>query len=495
MLLLVAVTTAAPVWAQSPSPARRAVAQIRQVLEEILADPELDGARVGVHVRSIDDDRVLFDHHGDRPFNPASNMKLLTTAAALHELGPTYVFRTEVRRDPELSDGTLKGNLYVEARGDPFLTTENLFGLVNEIALRGIDRIEGQVWVDDSFFDGVTEGPGWAEETGDPAYAAPIGAFSVNFNTYVLRVLPGAAIGEPVHAEVWPDVGLIEPVVHATTRGPMTPTRLWAGTSVPKPDHVQVLLRGHVALDDHDGALVRRRVHNPTRYAAAMLGRLLDMRGIDVRGGIRRKECPDEDETVPVTTHYSRPLADIVSALNKYSNNFIAEQILKTLGAEVNGAPGTWAKGTQVVQTFVEQLGVPEDHFVFGNGSGLNDVNRVSPRLVAQVLSHMHRRTDLRPEFVSSLAVAGESGTIHGRFRDTLAQTRLRAKTGSLTGVSALSGYVATQDDEVLAFSVMMNDYDGSPRRMWRIQDRIGVALAEVGTSKALAEQQATGVP
>jgi D-alanyl-D-alanine carboxypeptidase/D-alanyl-D-alanine-endopeptidase (penicillin-binding protein 4) len=473
-LVALALSALAPSRAGAEDADRAAV---RAQLEPILAAPELADARVGVHVRAVGDGEVLYDRRGGELFNPASNMKLLTTAAALHFLGPNYVFRTEIRRDPEMVDGVVRGRLYVRGHGDPTLTTETMFGIVNEIALVGIRRVEGDLVIDDGFFDDVVEGPGWEEETGDPAYAAPIGAFSVNFNTFVVRVLPGPHPGARAVARPWPDVDMVKTRVEARTRGPRTRTRLWVGTSeLPRGD-IDVVVRGYVASDDVRGRLVRRRVHHPSRFAGAMLKRMLELRGIDVKGRVRIGPIP-ETPTVAVTTHYSRPLGEIIGLLNKYSNNFIAEQILKTLGAEVLEPPGSWTKGTEVIARFLEELGVPAEAYVLGNGSGLNDVNRVTPALITEVLVGMYARFDVRPEFVASLAVAGQSGTIGGRFVNTAAVSRIRAKTGSLTGVSTLSGYVTTQDDRVLAFSVMMNDYEGSARRMWTLQDRIGVALA-----------------
>ncbi|MEQ9496661.1 MAG: D-alanyl-D-alanine carboxypeptidase/D-alanyl-D-alanine-endopeptidase [Deltaproteobacteria bacterium] len=467
-------------WADDPSE-KRLVAE----LEEILRAPELENAFAGVHIRSIKNDRVLFDHNGGKLFNPASNMKILTTATALWYLGPTYRFRTEARRDRSLDNGVLHGNLYIKGYGDPTLTTEEMFGFVNQIALRGIKKITGHVIIDPTFFDDVSEGPGWDQEIGDHAYAAPIGALSANFNTFEVRILPGDRIGAPVKAEVWPPVPGLEAVVSAYTRGRGARSRIWTGTTRVG-DGVRVTVRGSLPTNYYEGLVVRKRVHNPTTYAGWLVHHLLEMRGIDVRGRVKIGVMPTRG-TLPVATHWSRPLAEIVSTLNKYSNNFMAEQILKTVGAELSEPPGTWNKGNQAIRDFLVELGVEDETFVLANGSGLNDVNRVTPQQIGQVLEAMYERFDLRPEFVSSLAVAGRSGTINGRFENSPAQLRLRAKTGSLTGVSALSGYVTTPTNDVLVFSVMMNDYAGRARTMWRIQDRIGIALARFRSSNAVA--------
>ncbi|MEL6184321.1 MAG: D-alanyl-D-alanine carboxypeptidase/D-alanyl-D-alanine-endopeptidase [Myxococcota bacterium] len=467
--------------------------RLARELQDILSSPELKEALVGVHVRRLSDGRTLFGENADRLFNPASNMKLLTSAAALWYLGSSYRFRTVVRRDAKIAGGVVRGNIYVKGGGDPTLTTESMFGLVNDIALAGVNGVDGNLVIDDQFFDERWEGPGWEQEVGDHTYNAPIGALSVNFNTFEARVVPGERVGGSARLLLWPPVDSLKGEISATTRGPGSRTRLWFGTKRTERDGVLVTVRGTIAQDDTSGRTLRRRIHRPTRFAGEMLRHLLQLRGIKVRGKLVVGPT-DFVHTVPVTTRISQPLSEIVSALNKYSNNFMAEMILKTLAAEREGAPGTWAKGSRVLSRFLGEIGVPPDRFVLGNGSGLNDVNRITPAQVTQVLKAMHDRFEVAPEYIASLAVAGSSGTIHGRFGDSPAASRLRAKTGSLTGVSALSGYVATRNNEVLAFSVMMNDYPGRARSMWDIQDQIGIALARVESLDAVAKGQSGAV-
>ena len=469
-------TVAGPAWSK---PASEAL--LREEIRSILRAPEVRDAVVGVHVRSVKDGRTIFAHNAQKLFNPASNQKLVTTAAALYYMGPSYRFRTDVRRSGTIKGGVLDGDLYVIGRGDPTLTTETLFGLVNEVAMRGVSKVDGDLIVDDTFFDSVFEGPGWDQEIGDHAYAAPIGALSVNFNTFALRILPGSTAGKPLEAEVWPPVPSVEVIVKGRTRGRNRRGRIWIGTTRQPDDSVRVTVRGALSTSDQNGRIARRRVHNPTRYAGEMIYEMLKMRGVEVTGRVRAGAV-DPRSTAYLYTHRSAPLSTICSTLNKYSNNFMAEQVLKTLGAEVQGAPGTWSKGRQTLSKFLTELGVPPDSFVLANGSGLNDTNRVTPTQITLLLQQMHQRFELRPEFVASLAVAGDSGTINGRFENSPAVSRLRAKTGSLTGVSALSGYVMTKSNEVFAFSIMMNDYRGRASMMWHIQDEIGIALAEYGT-------------
>jgi len=476
------VARAAPSEKKDP-----AETQLRRRLEEILRSPRLDDAVVGVHVRDVLADRSLFDRNSTKLFNPASNMKLVTTAAALYHLGPSYRFRTTAYRDRSLRNGVLKGNLYIKGRGDPTLTNERLFGLVNEIALHSIEKVEGNLVVDDTYFDAVSEGPGWEQERSDKSYAPPMGGLSVNYGTFSVRVMPGDRVGSAARVSIYPDVPSIEVASSVYTRGRGARRRVWVGTTRGENGQVRVTVRGAIPLGDIDGVAIYRRVYDPSLYAGETIKRLLEMRGVEVTGRVIVAPKPARG-TVPVASHFSRPLAEIISTLNKYSNNFIAEQILKTLGAELREAPGTWEKGVAAVGDFFDAIGIPKDGLVMGNGSGLNDINRMTPRQVTKLLAAMYKRVELRPEFVASLAVAGVSGTITSRFADSAAESRLRAKTGSLRGVSALSGYVVTRDNRLLAFSVMMNDYPGRARAMWRVQDEIGTTLAELDRTNYIAQ-------
>lgn len=459
---------------------------LRTELQDILQAPELQGALAGVHVRSLRDGHTVFERNSTRLFNPASNMKLLTTAAALWYLGPSYRFKTEARYSGELKAGVVDGDLYIKGYGDPTLTTEELFGFVNDIALAGVQKVQGDLIIDDSFFDNVHEGPGWDQEDSDHAYAAPIGPLSINFNTFELRILPGQSVGEPARVAVWPDVPSIEVMNTAETRGARTRTRLWLGTSRRDDNGVRVTVRGAIALNDATGRIERRRVNDPSRFAGEAIMSLLKMRGVEVKGRVKFSQAPRRTSQ-PIAYHWSKPLAEVTSTLNKYSNNVMAEMIFKTLGAELGETQGSWATGSKVIRDFLMEIGIKDDSFVIGNGSGLNDINRITPSQITLVLEAMYRRFEVQAEFVASLAVAGNSGTITGRFENSPAVSRLRAKTGSLTGVSALSGYVVTRNDEVLAFSVLMNDYPGRARTMWSIQDRIGIALARYQGQEVVA--------
>ena len=199
--------------------------------------------------------------------------------------------------------------------------------------------------------------------------------------------------------------------------------------------------------------------------------------GITVRGAAVIGTIPKKASLLSV--YESEPLPSIISEANKASDNFVAEQLLKTLGAEVLGAPGTTAKGVQAVQQFLAELDIPQDAYFLENGSGLSRNNRLSPKQIVTLLTYMYDNFAVRAEYLSSLAVAGVDGTLRRRMRDTQAERRLRAKTGAINHVSCLSGYAASQENEVFAFSIMMNGYRSGGHDVKSIQNQIGLLLTE----------------
>jgi D-alanyl-D-alanine carboxypeptidase/D-alanyl-D-alanine-endopeptidase (penicillin-binding protein 4) len=466
-----------------------AEARLQALLGTILTSPDLGDADVGVHVRSLSDGRTLFSRNATKLMNPASNMKLLTTASALWFLGPNYRFRTEARRDAELEGGVVKGNLYVKGGGDPTLTSEEVFGFVNEIALRGVREVKGDLVVDDTFFDRVFEGPGWDQEIGDHAYAAPIGALSFNFNTFEVHVTPGDRVGDPVHVAVWPDVPSIEVTASAFTRGSGSRGRIWTGTSRQPGDRIRVTVRGTMAANDVYGRINRSRVHNPSLFAGEMLMRMLEHARHQGEGQVAlRQRCRSG----------ARCRWPPCTCRARWRHRQHAQQVLEQLHgrADLEDARGRALRGpghlghrrNRACGDFLAEVGMTRDKVRAGQRLRAQRRQPRHPRAAHPRSSRpCTSRFDVQPEYVASLAVAGASGTIHSRFADTPAEARLRAKTGSLTGVSALSGYVETQDDDVLAFSVMMNGYSGRTRSMWKVQDQIGAALADFRAAEAIA--------
>jgi D-alanyl-D-alanine carboxypeptidase/D-alanyl-D-alanine-endopeptidase (penicillin-binding protein 4) len=238
----------------------------------------------------------------------------------------------------------------------------------------------------------------------------------------------------------------------------------------------KVVAEGRIPLGSRPHA-VFRRIDDPALFFGHTFRAILEQRGVKV-GRVRLGRAPEGATLLMVSQ--SDPLSEIVRRLNKTSNNFTAEQLLKTMGAEVKGAPGTWPKGVLAAEEFLAEVGIPRGSYVLRNGSGLNDANRLSARQLVTLLRAMWARFPLAPEYLVSLPVAGRDGTIRWRMDGTQAAGRLRAKTGTLDGVVSLSGYVEEASGRVLAFAVLVNDSPGRAGVV-RAVDSLGAALAAGG--------------
>jgi D-alanyl-D-alanine carboxypeptidase/D-alanyl-D-alanine-endopeptidase (penicillin-binding protein 4) len=227
------------------------------------------------------------------------------------------------------------------------------------------------------------------------------------------------------------------------------------------------------------GAVSWRKVDDPPRYLGETLRRLLEQRGLKLSGQVRLGPVAPSAQLVEVLE--SEPLAEVVRRLNKSSNNFVGEQLLKALGAATAGPPGSTAAGLAEVERFLASLGIPRGAYLMTNGSGLNDANRFSARQTALLLADLWRRFALAPEFVGSLPVAGRDGTIRWRLEDPEVAGRVRAKTGTLDGVAALSGYAETAAGERLAFALIVNDAGGRAGPVTAALDRLTSALVTGG--------------
>ena len=468
-VLLSAPATAAP-------PTER---ELEGALRSIVEGSALAGARAGVLVADVASGDVLYARDADVLLNPASNVKLVTSAAALARLGPGYRFATELLVDARSASGGAR-TLYVRGRGDPTLVTERLYAIAGELAHLGIQRI-GDVVLDDGWFDGERNGPGYDQEEGDRSYLAPTGALSLNWNTVAVYVAPGDRRGQKGRVELEPHSPFFELVNRTKTVGPKGRRHVKIESSLVN-GRQRIVVSGPVPARSRVQA-AWRKIDDPPRYLGHTLAKLLALRGVKVTGAIRTGTVPPGAKLVHVAE--SDTLAEIVRRLNKTSNNFVAEQLLKTLGAEAKGAPGSWPKGVDATAEFLAGIGIPRGAYVMKNGSGLNDTNRLSARQLVTLLRAMWSRFPLQAEYATSLPVAGRDGTIRWRMDGTAADGHLRAKTGTLENVTSLSGYVETAGKRTLAFAIIVNDYSGRHAGVVRAVDALATAIAASGGTRA----------
>ena len=463
-----------------PTSTTRAASSDRQALrsafDALRSQAPFAGARASVEVVSLDDGAVIYSRSADDQLNPASNTKLVTAAAALLRLGPEFRFTTDFLADRAPDQRGQVQTLYVKGRGDPTLNTERLFGLAADLWHRGIRQV-GEIVLDDTYFDAEKWGPGWEQETSDKAYAAPVGALSLNHNAVAIYVTPAARAGQRARVELEPDADCFALQNNVTTVREDSRRKLRPHTYA-EGDRTRVVIDGRLPAKAEPVVLYRRVTH-PAMYFGHTLRLALKQRGIRVGPRVKLGAAPAS--ATLVASYDSDELSDVVRDMNKASSNFIAEMLVKALGAELKGAPGTWPKGIEVTQDLLAELGIPRGSYQLRNGSGLNDTNRFSAHQMITLLTAVWKRFPVAAEFVSSLGIAARDGTMRLRMEGTDAAGRLRAKTGTLDKVTALSGFVQSLGGERFAFSVLVNDWSGRSSSVVSSVDRLGGILASWG--------------
>lgn len=401
---------------------------------------QLDG-RVAVEIRDLERGEVVLSRDAERPLNPASNQKLITAIAAVELLGADYRFETKVLREGDA--------LIVRGEGDPDLHVRDLHRLAarvaSEVDLDGIRR----VIVDDTVFDARTLGPGFRSDGPGDSYIAPSGALALDYGTVEITTSPGA-YRRPAQVHIQPAGAAIE--LHADTR---TEAGSLQVSTRPGPDGRTIVAVSGAIPGGHAPISVRRRVADPGLLAGSNFALLLAAHTGGPPLPVTRGRASASAELL--ATHESATLVTVLTSALRYSNNFTAEQVLRTLAWRATGEPGSWAAGVELLGRFAARVSPTRaDAQRFVNGSGLSHDGRLSPSFVVDVLSLAQRPGSSAQALLASFAKAGGEGTLHGRLPH--AGARVLAKTGTYAGASSLSGIVRSPTGErSFGFSVLVN--------------------------------------
>src|SRR5258705_7676744 len=463
----------------------RTLADLRTRISQVLDKPELAPAMVGIKVTSLETGRVLFEENASKLLRPASNMKLYTVAAELDRLSPDFRFVTSVYalEKPD-SNGVIKGDLTIYGRGDPSIAARlqsgnsftGLDDLAARIAAAGVKRVEGDLVGDETYFIGPQYGSGWEWEDLQWYYGPEVTALTVNDNALDLFVKPGTQVGAPAVITTGPPDPLLRIVNRVVTgargtRRDLNAYRALAG------DELEIT--GSIAVDDkgYTGGL---GISRPALLFAYLLRASLSQHGVTVKGKTRTINARPAAgfvvqplntvispglARVEIASMQSVPFSVIAAQTLKPSQNLYTEIILRTLGTVVPPVLNTpnidrtsESDGLEVVKTFLREAGVNPSSLVLSDGSGLSGNDMITAEATIQLLTYMHRHR-YASEFPESLPIAGVDGTLRNRFKGTPAENNLRAKTGTLSSASSLSGYVRDAAGEELAFSIMVNNF------------------------------------
>jgi serine-type D-Ala-D-Ala carboxypeptidase/endopeptidase (penicillin-binding protein 4) len=470
---LILVAGAAPVQAQDRS-------ALGADLDAILADPGLAGADVGLVVTTLDGEPV-YRRASDRRQQPASNAKLATSAAALEVLGPDHTFTTTVASTGRRVGPVLDGGLYLRGTGDPTMLARDYDALAAQVARTGIRLVRGRLTADDTWFDDVRLGLSWAWDDEPYYYNAQVSALTAAPDTdydagsVIVRVAPGAGGGARATVTTEPPTDYVRVVNTATTGAPGS-----ANTITVDREHGSntFTVTGSIPA----GAATTSEwmaVWEPTGYAAALFRSALRRHGVVVLGGTTRGATPAGAREL--ARRESMPLRELQVPFLKLSNNLHAEILVKSMGRATAGQ-GSWNAGRTALVDALTRLGVT-GRLSMADGSGLSRMDQISPDQLAQLLAGAADRPWFG-EWYEALPIAGEpdrlvGGTLRNRMRGTAAEGDVHAKTGTLTGVTGLSGYVDTAAGERWIFSMISNNTIGVNAKA--IEDKVAIRLAEEG--------------
>jgi D-alanyl-D-alanine carboxypeptidase/D-alanyl-D-alanine-endopeptidase (penicillin-binding protein 4) len=441
----------------APADPKARLAWLRDRVAQAIANaPVLAKAQIAVSAIDLATGGELVAHDADRGMSLASTTKLLTSTAALATLGPGFRWRTTVYGAEPDAKGVVAGDLYLKGRGDPVLGAAELDELAAELVARGV-RSADRLVLDASYFDDVIDPPHFQDQKTETAgFRAPIAGLGVARSSATIVVVadPGGAATVRIEPDPGDYFKLVNKGITSITRGR---TRLTVNMKLDV-DHVEIDVAGQIKWAEGSWE-VRKRVDDPVRFAGEVFRRAL------TEHGVRIKERTIGTGVVPPATralaaHDSAPLSEVVRQMNKLSDNYLAESVMKTLGAQTKTRPGpaTWDDGRAAVHGYLATLGLPEAGYRADNGSGLFDATAVSARQVTTVLRAAHRDYRIAPDLVASLPVGGVDGTLATRWHGHPAAGRVRAKTGTLDKVTALAGYVAIDSQHPVGFAILVND-------------------------------------
>lgn len=495
--LVLAVTLGflvAPVCVPSAFAAGKAPSDLVSRIDRLLERAPLARASVGLYVERASDGAVIYSRGADRLLIPASNQKILTALAALERFGPVHRFSTRIFAPTAIGpDGTV-AELLVEGGGDPAMNSEDWWRLAADLRRAGLRGIRGDLRVDDRLFDGPGWHPSWGNVTAR-AYHAPIGALTANYGTFFVSIWPQAAAGSSVLVDIDPPVNYLRlrnlaKTVPAKARPRLVVDRV-KGRTQEGPAEEVIRVSG-VARRGDSVDRFPRSVLDPGLYAASVLAYQLEANGIDLDGEVRRAPAMDEEQLELILDRPGRTLAEAVSLCLKYSNNSIAESLVKSLGAwegvSIADGParqGNWVDGIRALRRELDRKGVDLGKARLVDGSGLSIQNRLTPRILVDALRVGRESFRVGPEFVAALPISNLDGTLAKRIRD--GRGRIRAKTGLLSdaSVTALSGYAERSDGEVLIFSILVNGHSGGSAAAMDAVDRIAQTLIDARLPKA----------
>jgi serine-type D-Ala-D-Ala carboxypeptidase/endopeptidase (penicillin-binding protein 4) len=450
-------------------------------LDKIFLSRDFAGSQWRVEVFSLGRSEKLYERESTQLCIPASTNKLITVSVALVRLGPDYQFKTRVLADGSIEDGVLQGNLIIAGSGDPSnsprFQSGDPFGTfrswAQKLKEKGVKAISGDIVGDGGAFEEIPFGQGWEWNDLIQAYAAPVSALQFNENLISIHITPGLTRGGFAFIEASPLKDYLSIDNNILTDGENSAAKIRIQRSG---DKELLALHGSVPLK---AAGINRdvSVQFPVRYYLSALIHALREEGIELSAtGLREIRSYDSPSSSLLWINLSPALSEIIKPLLKESLNLYAETMTRVLGLELR-KEGSFSKGREAIEETLSEMGVEKESYSYADASGLSRHNLVSADMLVRILKFMYGRPSFQ-FFFDALPIAGCDGTLENRMKGTVAESNAHAKTGTLSNISAISGYVRTRDGEMLAFAMIANNFLLSKSRAESAQDAAIVRLA-----------------
>jgi serine-type D-Ala-D-Ala carboxypeptidase/endopeptidase (penicillin-binding protein 4) len=441
-------------WAQSWSESNH------KLLKEVLAEVPVSDDSFGIWIKYKGE---VIHHNSGKLFTPASISKIPTALAFLDGTSLDQLFKTWIYKTGEIKEGVLHGDLYLKGGGDPSLVSETLWLMVKELKRNDIKEVKGQVFVDESYFDDDYYSEGRQKRRVDRAYDAPVSALSFNWNSLSIYVRPGDKAGASVKVYTDPELPTVEVVNRAkTVKGKSQQLKVDRQL---KNDKMIITVTGNLG-QDYGEKDFYKSVGDAALWTGANFVNLMGQLGIKYQGSVSKKQVPKGADLLVEFKSWDQPR--IISALSKFSNNFVAEMLTKHLGKKED-EPAAIEDGIKKISQYLERQGWSPSDFHLGNPSGFTHKNKMRADRLGELLDKARGQFDKAPEFLASLPISGVDGTLERRLQQVM-KAKVRAKTGYMAGVVSLAGYLEPRqgDQEPITFVFM---YNGPNKHDWAVRD------------------------
>ena len=451
---------------------------LKSRIDSVLSEPFYQSTSIALDIYDLTTHENLYKKNEKLLLNPASNMKILTTSSALLFLGPDYRFNTNIYYTGNILNNILYGDIYIVGEGDPLFETKDLDSLVRAIKGTGLKEISGNIYADVSWKDSLYWGNGWMWNEGSTTDAPYLSALNINENSIEVFVSP-TSFGKKANVYLNPETGYVNIINKTITTykdgiNNYDVDRDWINMKN------TIIVSGSVRKEtiiDSSKFWYGINVFNPPMYFATLFYEDLIKSGIKVDGIEEIKTAPDYATRL---TNYYHTADSVILHTNKPSYNLGAEMLLYALAVKDSGKPASAKNGILLINNLITLVGLNPDNYKLADGSGVSRYDLISAELVLSILKYFYENNpELHKEFYNSLPIAGKDGTLKNRMLNTLAQNNVHAKTGTLSGVSALSGYVTAKNNHQIAFSIITQNYVGRSSTAKGYENNICKILAE----------------